>query len=120
LEVGITGHILRRGPSKNHSTKVALFLNYILKKVTCDIYYLWILNLRHWIIFSSPDPNQRVRWAIVTTERPSSVGPLTFHILINSSEATGPIWTKLWWNVICIIGINRLKEKFHRKMRNIC
>ena len=40
----------------------------------------------------------RVRWAIVTTERPSSVRPLTFHILINSSETTGPIWTKLWWN----------------------
>ena len=28
----------------------------------------------------------------------SIVRPLTFHILINSSEATGPIWTKLWWN----------------------
>ena len=41
---------------------------------------------------------QRVMWAIVTTERHSSVRPLTFHILINSSEATGPIWTKLWWN----------------------
>jgi hypothetical protein len=41
---------------------------------------------------------QRVMWAIVTTERPSSVRPLTFNILINSSEATGPIWTKLWWN----------------------
>jgi hypothetical protein len=41
---------------------------------------------------------QRVMWAIVTTECPSSVRPLTFHILINSSEATGPIWTKLWWN----------------------
>jgi hypothetical protein len=36
------------------------------------------------LIFSSPDP------AIVTTERPS-IRPLTFHILINSSEATGPI-----------------------------
>jgi hypothetical protein len=36
--------------------------------------------------FSSHDP-----------ERPSSVRPLTFHILINSSEVTGPIWTKLWW-----------------------
>jgi hypothetical protein len=22
----------------------------------------------------------------------------SFHMLINSSEATGPIWTKLWWN----------------------
>jgi hypothetical protein len=42
---------------------------------------------------------QRVMWAIVTTERPSSVvRQLTFYILINSSEATGPIWTKLWWN----------------------
>ena len=29
---------------------------------------------------------------------PSSVRPLTFHILINSIEASGPIWTKLWWN----------------------
>jgi hypothetical protein len=28
----------------------------------------------------------------------ASVHPLTFHILINSSEATEPIWTKLWWN----------------------
>jgi len=39
-----------------------------------------------------------VRWAIVTTKHPSFVRPLTFHILINSSEATGPIWTKLWWD----------------------
>ena len=41
-------------------------------------------------------------WASVVC-RPSSVvcpsvRPLNFHILINSSEATGPIWTKLWWN----------------------
>jgi hypothetical protein len=47
------------------------------------------------IIFSSPDPKGHVsychHWASV-------VRPLTFHILINSSEATGPIWTKLWWN----------------------
>jgi hypothetical protein len=35
-------------------------------------------------------------WAPVVC-RPS-VRPLTFHILINSSEATVPIWTKLWWN----------------------
>jgi hypothetical protein len=34
-------------------------------------------------------------WASVV--RPS-FRPLTYHILINSSEATGPIWTKLWWN----------------------
>ena len=30
-------------------------------------------------------------WAIV-------VRPSTFHILIFSSETTGPIATKLWWN----------------------
>jgi hypothetical protein len=51
--------------------------------------------------FSSPDPKGRVsycyHWASVVC-RPSSVRPLTFHILINSSEATGSIWTKLWWN----------------------
>ena len=38
-------------------------------------------------------------WAIVITFRPSSVvRPSTFHILIFSSETTGPITTKLWWN----------------------
>jgi hypothetical protein len=42
----------------------------------------WRLNFHH--------------WASVVCR--SSVRPLTFHILINSSEATGPIWTKLWWN----------------------
>jgi hypothetical protein len=52
------------------------------------------------------------------------VRPSTFQILIFSSETTGPIATKLWWNgawmahlicLICIIGINRPKEKFHTK-----
>ena len=52
---------------------------------TCNVFFLAHLT-------------QRVMWAIVTTEYLSSVRPLTFHILINSSEATGPIWTKLWWN----------------------
>ena len=53
-------------------------------------------------------------WAIATTGRPLSVCrpvgscelllPLGIHlslpfcILINSSETTGPVWTKLWWN----------------------
>jgi len=42
---------------------------------------------------------QRVRWAIAITFRLSSVvRPSTFHILIFSSETTGPIATKLWWN----------------------
>ena len=47
------------------------------------------------LFISSPDPKGHAsycrHWASV-------VRPLTFHILINSSEATGPIWTKLWWN----------------------
>jgi hypothetical protein len=50
---------------------------------------------------SSPDPLLKIN-PIFMVCRPSSVRPsvrpLTFHILINSSEATGPIWTKLWWN----------------------
>jgi hypothetical protein len=50
-------------------------------------------HLMNWLLAHL---TQRVMWAIVTTERPLSVRPLTFHILINSSEATGPIWTKLW------------------------
>jgi hypothetical protein len=38
-------------------------------------------------------------WAIVITFRSSSVvRSSTFHILIFSSETTGPIATKLWWN----------------------
>ena len=34
----------------------------------------------------------------LSVRRLSSDRPLTFHILINCSEATGTIWTKLWWN----------------------
>ena len=38
-------------------------------------------------------------WAIAITFRPSSVvRSSTFHILIFSSETTGQIATKLWWN----------------------
>ena len=57
--------------------------------------HIFIFSLEIADIFSSPDPKGQVsychHWASV-------VRPLTFHILINSSEATGPIWTKLWWN----------------------
>jgi hypothetical protein len=35
---------------------------------------------------------------IAITFRPLFVRPSTFHILIFSSETTGPIATKLWWN----------------------
>ena len=44
--------------------------------------------------FSSPDPKGQVSYC----HHWASVRPLTFHILINSSETTRPIWTKLWWN----------------------
>jgi hypothetical protein len=40
-------------------------------------------------IFSSPDPGELM--SPLSVRRPSSVRPLSFHILINSSEATGPI-----------------------------
>ena len=57
----------------------------------CTIDYHYIREWMYVIIGSHFVP-------LVTTKRPSSVRPLTFHILINSSEANGPIWTKLWWN----------------------
>jgi hypothetical protein len=69
-------------------------------------------------IISSPDP--LVRWAIVTTERPSSVRPLTFHILINSSEATGPIWTKLWWNGPWMAPSKIVNKSYNIQNTNIC
>ena len=46
------------------------------------------------VFISSPDPKGQVSYC----HHWASVRPLTFHILINSSETTGPIWTKLWWN----------------------
>ena len=48
-------------------------------------------------IFSPPDPPDPFGSGELLS--PLSVRrPLTFHILINSFEATGPIWTNLWWN----------------------
>ena len=56
-------------------------------------------------LFSSPDPKGHVRYChhLASVVRPSSVvrrpssvvRPLTFHILIYSSETTGPNGTKL-------------------------
>ena len=48
-------------------------------------------------VFSSPDPKGHVRYChyLASVVRPSSVvRPLTFHILIYSSETTGPNGTK--------------------------
>ena len=55
------------------------------------------------VVFSSPDPKGHVSYchheASVVRRRPSSgvrrPSSLAFHILIFSSETTGPIWTKL-------------------------
>jgi hypothetical protein len=59
------------------------------------IFYLWNKELKmSRVVFSSPDPKGQVSYC----HHWASVRPLTFHILINSSETTGPIWTKLWWN----------------------
>ena len=64
----------------------------VLKLGVVCIFILWISRSSSILtIFSSPDPKGHVsychHWASV-------VRPLTFHILINSTEATGPIWTK--------------------------
>jgi hypothetical protein len=67
--------------------------------ILADIYpKIFFLNfMRSSSFFSSP--GLWARWAIVITFRLSSiVRPSTFHILIFSSENTGPIATKLWWN----------------------
>ena len=49
--------------------------------------------------FSSPDPKCHVSYCHHFSSVVSSVvRPSTFHILIFSSETTGPIATKLWWN----------------------
>ena len=62
------------------------------------------------IIFSSPCLKGHVSFchhlasvvcpSVVVRRRPSSVvrRPSTIDILIFSSETTGPIWTKLWWD----------------------
>ena len=68
----------------------------VLKLGVVCIFILWISRSSSILtIFSSPDPKGHVsychHWASV-------VRPFTFHILINSTEDIGPIWTKLWWN----------------------
>jgi hypothetical protein len=57
------------------------------------ILYLLILDFIHWVRLG-----QVSYLSPLSVRHLSSVHPLTFHIVINSSEATGPIWTKLWWN----------------------
>jgi hypothetical protein len=61
---------------------------------TCSKHPLPIDSVCHFALFSSPG------LAFRPGELLSSlfVRPSTFHILIFSSETTGPIATKLWWN----------------------
>ena len=72
------------GALDNYSLVFVIFIN-----------FFW--QLKDWVgqvLFSSPDPKGQVSYC----HHWASIRPFTFHILINSSEATGPIWTKLWWN----------------------
>jgi hypothetical protein len=58
-------------------------------------------KIQHIPLFSSPGLSFRPGELLSSlfVRRPSSVvRPSTFHILIFSSETTGPIATKLWWN----------------------
>jgi hypothetical protein len=81
-------------------------------------------------IFSSPDPKGQVRYChhLASVVRPSSVvRPLTFHILIYSSETTGPNGTKLGtlskqfqspleqtWQTITTMSIHIIDKLFFR------
>jgi hypothetical protein len=87
--------------------KIQIKLNIVRNYLYYSVHdFFWLLSHGHvfhisvFNLFSSPDPKGHAsychHWASVVC-RPS-VRPLTFHILINSSEAIGPIWTKLWWN----------------------
>ena len=59
-------------------------------------YYTQVSYTGSWEpLVSSSDPKGHVSYC---HHRASVVRLLTFHILINSSEATRPIWTKLWLN----------------------
>jgi hypothetical protein len=128
VEVGITWHIVGRGPSKDHSTKVWLQLAQRLPKrrflcgFPIGLYvklsstvgailveglhgrtYFW-KRTTQWLLHQnlviieqivSDTPLDHVSYCHHFS---SVVHPSTFHMLIFSSETTGPIATKLWWN----------------------
>ena len=56
----------------------------------CSIFYLFLAHLA----FRSGE----LLSSLFVRRLSSVVHPSTFHILIFSSETTGPIATKLWWN----------------------
>ena len=62
----------------------------------CTVLWFDIFQLLPWKSYKTLFP--QVFSSSLSVRRLSFVRPLTFHILINSSEATGPIWTNLWWN----------------------
>ena len=69
------GFVCSQFSSLNGINLIGMFIEWFFKK-----------------LFSSPDPFGSGELLSPLFERPSSVvRPLTFHILINSSEATGPI-----------------------------
>ena len=66
------------------------FIFYFISNNNCR---LLTINIVSFIFFSSPDPKGHVRYC---HHLASVVRPLTFHILIYSSETTGPNGTKLY------------------------
>jgi hypothetical protein len=71
-------------------------LNVIFYQIMTNLHNRYISAERK---ISHKNPEYMLNYSF--TFRPSSVvvvRPSTFHILIFSSETTGPIATKLWWN----------------------
>jgi hypothetical protein len=79
-------------PRYNNEKGIIMFLQ-TFQLLICNSNYFWMM-----IIFSSPGLPGELLSSLFVRRLSSVVRPSTFHILIFSSETTGPIATKLWWN----------------------
>jgi hypothetical protein len=70
--------------------QVTVFYVNLKSKMAAYVYEPILCMNDHWMVGELLSP--------LSVRRLLDVRPLAVHILINSSEATGPIWTKLWWN----------------------
>jgi hypothetical protein len=70
--------------------QVTVFYVNLKSKMAAYVYEPILCMNDHWMVGELLSP--------LSVRRLLDVRPLAVHILINSSEATGTIWTKLWWN----------------------